>query len=313
MVSAISVNDTLYINTVTNFSIYVNESVTFDSINLTDTGRIEISGLNTTATVGNFYNINDTYNSTIDFFGLTNALIFWQNGTIINQQFTGNINLSMPTLTNITIMNNYVIDDGDTPSSGDPVNSGGGPGDTKINNTLLGPLAIQVENLDNSFIFMSNTTVLTFVDGSLNITLSPDEFFYIVDYEQLLAFNENQGTTAHDLSGNSNDGTLTGPTWATDGILITLTALTDYTINPTTGLFTIVNNDFSWSELIVSYTYGVTANDQRALINNLTGGVAVFFTFSNVWFTLLAIVLLIIIVMSVITFVGKNNKSNVSS
>jgi len=55
------------------------------------------------------------------------------------------------------------------------------------------------------------------------------------------------------------------------------------------------------------------ANNTNAVINNLTGGAATFFTFSNVWFTLLAVVLLIIIVMSVIGVVQKNQGGSFSS
>lgn len=48
------------------------------------------------------------------------------------------------------------------------------------------------------------------------------------------------------------------------------------------------------------------ANDTNNVITNLSGGAATFFTFSNVWFTLLAVVLLIIIVMSVIGVVQRS-------
>ncbi len=70
-----------------------------------------------------------------------------------------------------------------------------------------------------------------------------------------LNLNENSGTTAHDTSGNSNNGIITGAIWFTDGVLITLTNIVDYTINAATGLFTIVNNDYSWGELLTSWTY----------------------------------------------------------
>lgn len=75
-----------------------------------------------------------------------------------------------------------------------------------------------------------------------------------------MSLNENSGTTAHDISGNSNDGTITGATWYNDGILNTLTAVTDYTIDPTTGLFTIVNVEYSWAWMNVSWDY-VTGED----------------------------------------------------
>ncbi len=252
--SAVDVTDTLFINTITNFSAYIDATVTFDSVSVTDSGRIEFYMLNTQSTIGKFENINATYISVIDIFNLTNALVYYGNGTILTQVFTGNINISMAILSSVTVMNNYIINDTAPPSSGDPINEGGG-GSSKINNTLLDPLLIQIENLDKSFIFMSNETILNFVDGDLNITLNEGEFFYIVDYQELLAFNENNGTIAHDLSGNLNNGTLNGPIWVTDGILIILAAIIDFTINPTTGLFTIINNNyfFSWIEIQWSY------------------------------------------------------------
>jgi len=69
-----------------------------------------------------------------------------------------------------------------------------------------------------------------------------------------LDLNENSGTTAHDTSGNSNDGTISGATWTTDGILNTLTAITDYTLSTTTGLFTLVNTAYEWAMLYFTYS-----------------------------------------------------------
>lgn len=48
-------------------------------------------------------------------------------------------------------------------------------------------------------------------------------------------------------------------------------------------------------------------NDTEGVIRNLTGGAGTFFTFANVWFTLLAVTLLIIIVMSVIGVVKSRS------
>lgn len=85
-----------------------------------------------------------------------------------------------------------------------------------------------------------------------------------IDSSLWLNLNENNGTVVHDVSGNLNNGNITLATWATDGILNTLTAITDYTINPTTGLFTIVNDDFIWAEMTVSWTYIVTSSASSA-------------------------------------------------
>ncbi len=49
-------------------------------------------------------------------------------------------------------------------------------------------------------------------------------------------------------------------------------------------------------------------NDTNDVINNLTGGAVTFFSFANVWFTLLAITVLIAIILGVITLVRSKDK-----
>ena len=252
LTSAVQIDDTLFINTQTNFSVYINETVTLDAISVTDAGRIEITNPITNTTIGKFYNINATYNSTLDFFNLISALIYYENGTVLQQEFTGNLNISIPTLNNLIIMNNYNVNPQDPPSSGDPINSGGGgSGVSKVNNTLLDDITIQLTNLDNSFIFFSNGTVLYFQSGSLTITLSGNEYFYIVEYTELLFMNENSGTVVHDLGSNGNDATLTGATWNVDGVIINLTENNEYSLT-SNGLFTILDLNYKWT--------GMTAN-----------------------------------------------------
>ncbi len=116
---------------------------------------------------------------------------------------------------------------------------------------------ITYDSLNDKFYWACRVT--TTVWESFNIDIfnsSENNTGLVLDYN----LNENNGTIAHDVSGNSHDGIISGATWATDGILITLAAITDYTINPTTGLFTITNNDYSWSELLVTWSYTVTSD-----------------------------------------------------
>lgn len=64
----------------------------------------------------------------------------------------------------------------------------------------------------------------------------------------------------------------------------------------------------NYSNVTVTYTVTHTTNSERStedVITNLTGGAVTFFTFSNVWFTLLAVVLLIVIVMGVIVVANR--------
>jgi hypothetical protein len=99
---------------------------------------------------------------------------------------------------------------------------------------------------------------------------------------------------------------------ASNGIIV---GTGNYTVDSTAG--TIVGTAGRTENYTVNITYTTTLiaegeQDTNEVINNLTAGANTFFTFSNVWFTLLAIVLLIIIVMSVIAIVSKKG-SNFSS
>ena len=59
-----------------------------------------------------------------------------------------------------------------------------------------------------------------------------------------------------DNSGSGNHGTNTNVSFGiVENVLRTLTPTTDYTLGATTGLFTIVNTDYSWSWLNVSWSY----------------------------------------------------------
>ena len=53
--------------------------------------------------------------------------------------------------------------------------------------------------------------------------------------------------------------------------------------------------------------------DSDNIINNLTGGVVTFFSFANVWFTLLAVSVLIAVIIGVISMVGGGRKGGFAS
>ncbi len=71
-------------------------------------------------------------------------------------------------------------------------------------------------------------------------------------------------------------------------------------------LFLIIFGNLSGNLGFAANTQG--ANDTNDVIGNLTAGAVSFFSFSNVWFTLLAITLLIIIVIAVIAVVSKTGE-----
>jgi len=122
--------------------------------------------------------------------------------------------------------------------------------------------------------------------------------------------DENTGTTAHDVSGNSNDGIITGALWFTDGILNTLTAITDYTINPTTGLFTIVNSDYSWSQLFATWDYNLRTdidNDANSILGNTSTGITGFFESISPVYAILAVLVIILVLVVLVRVVQNKN------
>lgn len=76
-------------------------------------------------------------------------------------------------------------------------------------------------------------------------------------------------------------------------------------------LFLIIFGNLSGNLGFAAGSQGET--DTNQVIENLTGGAVTFFSFSNVWFVLLAIVLLIIIVISVIKIVQPGKDGGFSS
>jgi len=255
LVSAVSINDTLIVNTITNYSTYINQTIMVGTLNVTDEGRIEFHDLDTSIYSGKFQNTNDTYISILDFYNLIDAIIYYDNGTVLQQEFTGNINVSLDIGNNLTIINNYGITVPSTPIIGDEINQGGGgsPSQTKVNNTFDDPVLIKISNLSSSFIYYSNGSVSQFLFGDLNITLETGEFFYILNFNELLKLNENQGTIAYDVSGNENNGEITGATYNNDSFIITLTNAVDYTLSG--NIFTIINPFYAWNQIVTSYDF----------------------------------------------------------
>lgn len=84
-----------------------------------------------------------------------------------------------------------------------------------------------------------------------------------------IRLNENSGTIAYDVSGQSNNGTITGATWNYDGINITLTETTDYTRTGTD--FIVVNQNYSWREIITNYDYAIVVSSPATTVFRLIG------------------------------------------
>ncbi len=253
--SAINITDTLFSSNITNYSIYINETIIMDSATVTDEGRIEFRGIVTEVTIGKMYNTNDTHNSVVDIFGLINALIFYGNGTVLEQAFAGDINISVDIGNNVTVLNNYIIDDTNDPATGDEINQGGGSGATRVDDITLDTLLIQIQNLDRSFIYMSNETTIPYVTENINISLDSMEYFYILDFATILPMNENNGTILHDTGSGTDNAEIFNASWTNDGVFINLTEGVDYVTSG--NIFTVVNLIYSWTEIISDFSINV--------------------------------------------------------
>jgi len=184
--------------------------------------------------------------------------------------------------------------------------------DCRLNYTICFGTAFEYDNArfiwqgsnlsdgDLTRIAIFNYTTLNQIKEVTNFTLP--ELKTILKYDM----NENSGTTAYDTSGLSNDGTITGATWFTDGLFVTLTSIVDYTINPTTGLFTLVNSDYSWSGLITSWNYGSEDSKTRLILKD---GEEAIGDNSSIMGLLLTMILLSVVLTIVIkTFMSKTNR-----
>jgi len=81
--------------------------------------------------------------------------------------------------------------------------------------------------------------------------------------------NENSGTTAYDSSDSGNNGTISGASWNTDSVDITLTENTDYRLFKTPGVFELVEQDLEFSEINMSYVYTRDVNSSASTITHL--------------------------------------------
>ena len=78
-------------------------------------------------------------------------------------------------------------------------------------------------------------------------------------------------------------------------------------INGSNTVYPVVNITYTTSEK------GKTEIDSEGVILNLTGGTVTFFSFANIWFTLLAVTVLIVIILGVIGIVRNRNRGSGSS
>ena len=120
-----------------------------------------------------------------------------------------------------------------------------------------------------------------------------------------LKLNENTGTTAYDVSGNGNNGTITGATWADDAVDNTLTNGVDYTQSG--NQFTIDNSDYAWSEFTANYFWLGAYSDSKQNINQSIVGLSNFTDFVPI--IIIALAASIVIGLILTSFVmGKKQR-----
>jgi hypothetical protein len=194
LVNAFDMNDTLIVNTVTNYSIYINQTLSFDILNVTDEGRIEIYNIsNYDLITPILYNNNDTYESVVDLYGLVNALITFSNGSVECSNVadcTGNKNITIPINSYAKVLNNYGVNPSNPPTNDDPINSGNGGDVTNqtniLNSTLTELVNFSVSGLNNALIFNNSNNVLADSniennDGEIYLEIGENETIYILN------------------------------------------------------------------------------------------------------------------------------------
>ncbi len=129
-------------------------------------------------------------------------------------------------------------------------NVGDSKGYKRISNTYLN---------NAPYLFYSDTSENSYL---LNLSMIDNTYNYI-------KLNENSGLTAHDTSGNGNDGIILGATWNNDAITVALTNIVDYTISGAT--FTLVNSVYAWDQIVGSYDYYSVSGSSSTTVLRLVG------------------------------------------
>ncbi len=182
----------------------------------------------------------------------------------------------------------------------------------RVNDTQRIFLAIMVLGLTGLLfliVFGNLTDNLGFTDESVTISGEAPATINAAGYTLTGASDGGAGSFTITTVLNTTNETGGDP----QGYNITILAA-NYTVS---SVGTVTNATVTnFGNVSISYTYSRNVQgevDTNSVITNLSEGATTFFTFSNVWFTLLAIVLLIIIVISVIQVVSPSGKGGFSN
>jgi len=112
--------------------------------------------------------------------------------------------------------------------------------------------------------------------------------------------SENSGTTAYDVSGNGNNGTISGASWNNDGVDVPLTQNTDYTLLG--AIFKVINPDYAWTGINGSWDYLYDSTSQDA-VQDMQGGFLDFIPWIGI--ILLVVAAAIVLYLVITSFANK--------
>ena len=135
----------------------------------------------------------------------------------------------------------------------------------------------------------------TLVDIELFYDIQPDSIEYVSHngkYKQTYTYNDwtwtdkedcpteeycggyvtiNDVTLEYATGSNTFTDAISGATWMTDGVGVSLTEDTDYTIDGTT--FTLINADYAWNTMSITYSYRELSTASNRMALNFTEGI----------------------------------------
>lgn len=111
---------------------------------------------------------------------------------------------------------------------------------------------------------------------------------------------------------NTFTSAISGATWRTDGVEVSLTEDTDYNIT-SDGLFTLIDENYQYSQILSDWEYSANSNFQNDLnyiLSNSSTGITGFFSSVSPVYGILAILVIIIILLVMVNVVQSPINKN---
>jgi len=149
--------------------------------------------------------------------------------------------------------------------------------------------------------------------GSVSNIVSGDDWFwtrdqyntrmkYLPALSSLFEFrlNEVSNTVAHDAGLYKFNGTITGATWDNNGIDNTLVRNVDYNLTNSNGLFTLLDDFYSYSSINTTRAYSIAGDSRKAIVET-EEAILVFPAILGLIVVIFMISIVLIIVLKVIS------------